>query len=93
MPKYGEMVSVCQENINHFCICRKIVFEPRSLDLQGLVDYIFVTYCYRALILYEPEAFISKVEITSWKSYNLLKIKMVFRFIFLTRTWNNGMTE
>jgi len=20
MPKYGEMVSVCQENINHFCI-------------------------------------------------------------------------
>ncbi len=69
MPKYGEMVSVCQENINHFCICRKIVFEPRSLDLQGLVDYIFVTYCYRTLILYELEAFISKVIIDNWRKH------------------------
>jgi len=22
MPKYGEMVSVCQENIKHFCISK-----------------------------------------------------------------------
>jgi len=43
MPKYGEMVSVCQENINHFCISNKIVFELTMLDLEGLVDYIFFT--------------------------------------------------
>ena len=51
MSKYGEMVSVCQENINHWCISNKIVFEPRSLDLEGLVDYIFVTSCYSISIL------------------------------------------
>jgi hypothetical protein len=42
MPKYGEMVPVCQENIHHLCICRKIVFELRSLDLEGLVDYTLI---------------------------------------------------
>ncbi len=30
---------------------------------------------------------------TSWKFYNLLKIKIFFRLMLLTRTWNNGMTE
>ena len=32
-------------------------------------------------------------KLTSRKFNNLLKIKIFFRFIFLTRTWNNGMME